>query len=147
MNGSRRELGWLMVVCVAIAMTGCGGKSDPGTDGGAQTLPAGPVTGKTPAEKVNDPTVFFYTYIEAGCKNCTDVAALFDELAVKYKGAASFERRDSTDKTYEQEKKRLGLAGHVVAVVDGDGRLIWATRSHQQSLATVRAGIETHLDK
>jgi len=147
MNSSRRGLGWLLGVCVAIAMAGCGGKTEPETDGGTPTVPAGQVTREAPAEKAKDPTVFFYTYIEAGCKNCTAVAALFDELAVEYKGAASFERRDSTDKTYEQEKKRLGLAGHIVAVVDGDGRVVWATRAHQLSPATVRAGIEAHVAK
>ena len=145
MNNNRRVPEWFIVVCVAVTMAGCGGKAAPGTDSGTPTSPPGLATSKAPAVKAKDPTVFFYTYIDAGCKNCTGVAALFDELAIEYEAAASFERRDSTDKTYMQEKKRMGLAGHSLVVVDGDGRMLWATRTHQQSMATIRAGIEAHI--
>ena len=146
LNSRKRELGWLLVVSF-VAIAGCGAKSDLETNGSTLTGSTAPETSKAAGPKVNDPTVIFYTYIEAGCKNCTDVAALFVELALEYKDVASFQRRDSNDKTYDKEKKRLGLAGHLVVIIDGDQRLVWATRAHRQSLATVRTGIASHLDK
>jgi len=144
MSCSKRELGWLLVISITAAITGCGGEADPETDDGKPASAATATPGQTAGEKAANPTVHFYTYPD--CKNCAEVAVLFDELATKYKDTASFEQRDANDKKYDQEKKRLGLAGHLIAVLDDDNHLTWATRAHQQSVATVRSKLESHLD-
>jgi len=89
MNSRKRDLAQLLALFF-VAIAGCGAKADLETNGSTLPESTAPERTKAAGKRVNDPTVVFYTYIEAGCKNCTDVAALFDELAHEYKGVASF---------------------------------------------------------